>query len=187
MNVWRILLLSLVAVSAASAAPRRVTPPPPFDRNCLEATSWERVQTCIDTYEKGARVSELSPVVKGVSMADARQYLFVRFGERWRMVYRPGDANYELAQTGSMKLHEQAALRIDLSHHVQLGNDGVFIERVTLVCRDATSGCQAVVTACTVITRGRAVETFRGALTVTDGGVTVVGDRSHSGTYCLGR
>ena len=188
MKVWWVVFLLLVAVSEAKPAPRRrPPPPPPFDLNCLDAPSWEREQACIDNFEKGARVTVMSPIVKGVSMPDARQYLFVRFGERWRMIYRPGDGNYELAETGTLALRKQAALRIDLSHHVPLGNDGVFIERVTLVCPDAASVCQALVTACTVITRGRAVETFRGVLTVTDTGVTIAGDRSQSGTYCLGR
>jgi hypothetical protein len=78
-------------------------------------------------------------------------------------------------------------MRIDLSHHVPLGNAGVFIERVSVVCPSATTSCQSIVTACTVILRGRAVETFRGELLAGRGGVTVVGDRSHSGPYCLGR
>jgi len=44
-----------------------------------------------------------------------------------------------------------------------------------------------MVTACTVTVRGRAVETFRGELKLTDDGVGLVGDRSYTGQYCSNR
>jgi hypothetical protein len=90
-------------------------------------------------------------------------------------------------QRVALTLGKQPAVRIDLSHHVPLGNDGVFLERVTYVCSDGPFGCQAMVTACTVLEHGRAVETFRGELKLEEGRASVVGDRTHSGRYCTGR
>lgn len=180
------MMVALVAVAEA----RRASGPPrltPFERNCREAETWEQQQLCIDTHEKGAKVSTLAPDVKQVSTTGAREYLFLKLADRWRMVYRPGDANYELVTAGEMRLGKQPARRIELSHHVPLGTTGVFIERVTLVCPAAGNACQAFVTACTVIRRGRAVETFRGELEETDGVLTLVGDRTHSGLTCRGR
>jgi len=149
--------------------------------------SWGKLQTCIDTWEKGATVTELAPDVRTVNLPSQAHYLYARIGEQWRMAFELGDGNYELVQRGTLTVGKQAAVRIDLSHHVALGNTGVFLERVALVCGDATVGCQSVVTACTVISRGRAVETFRGELQLVDGTVTVTGDRSHSGSMCRGR
>jgi hypothetical protein len=181
MKAWWILV-ALVGVASASPRP----PEPPFERECVGPMSWDKVQKCIDRWEKGAKIRELSPDVKTVTQ-DYRQYLFARLGDRWRLAYQLGDENYEVVQRSSLTVHDSPSVRIDLSHHVEIGHDGVFFERVTLVCSEAPGGCQAMVTACTVITRGRAVETFRGELAVTDAGVTVQGDRSQSGSICRGR
>lgn len=184
--VW--LVVALVSVAEASPAPRR--PPPimiPFERFCREAGSWEQAQTCIDTHEKGAKVTAMAPEVKYVSTARARHYVFVKFADRWRMAYRPADESYELAASQVIKVGDQPVRRIDLSHHVRLDTTSVFSERVTLVCPVAGNACQAWVTACTVMRRGRAVETFRGELQETAGALSVVGDRTHSGQSCRGR
>jgi hypothetical protein len=125
--------------------------------------------------------------VKIVATADRRQYLFAQVGDRWRLASQLGDENYELVQRFPLMLGKLPAVRIDLSHHVPLGNDGVFLERVTHVCSDGPFGCQMMVTACTVIQHGRAVETFRGELNIEEGRASVVGDRTHSSRYCLGR
>ena len=181
MKVWWILV-ALVGVASASPPP----PEPPFERECVGPMSWDKVQKCIARWEPGAKVRELSPDVKTVAQ-DYREYLFARVGEGWRLAYQMSDANYEVVQRSALTVHQRPSVRIDLSHHVAVGRDGVFIERVTLVCSEAPGSCQAMVTACTVITRGRATETFRGELQVTDAGVSVQGDRSLSGSICRGR
>lgn len=178
------LIVLPVLAGLASASPR--PPPPEIERNCFGPLPWDKMQACIARFEKGTTTKTLAPEVKIVATSDARQYLFAQVGEAWRLASQLGDENYELVQRSTLTLGKQAAVRIDLSHHVPLGNNGVFLERVTHVCSEP-SGCRAMVTACTVIHHGRAVETFRGELKLDDGRVEVVGDRTHSSTYCLGR
>jgi hypothetical protein len=182
------MVLAVIVVTEASASPRRAPPPPPpIERNCQKASSWEAAHQCIDTAEKGAKILELSADVRRVIASGARQYLFARIGAEWRLVFQLGDENYELVDRTTLTVRKQPAVRIDLSHHVAIGNDGFFLERVTLVCPEALEGCQALVTACTVTMRGRAVETFRGELKLTGDGVGLVGDRSYTGQYCHDR
>lgn len=182
MKAWCILL-ALVGVASASPMPQR----PPLERNCIGPMPWDGVQKCIDRWEKGAKIRELSPEVKAVRTQGSREYLFARIGEVWRLAYQMGDADYELVQRSTLTVAALSYVRIDLSHHMALGNDGVFFERVTVVCGGTALGCQAAVTACTVLKHGRAVETFRGELKIEAGGVAVVGDRSYSGPICRGR
>ena len=182
MKTWWILVL-LVGVASASPPP----PQPEIEHNCAGPIPWDKLQTCIDRFDRGATIKQLSPEVRIVGTPDSRQYLFAQVGEGWRLATQLGDANFELVQRTALMLGKEPAVRIDLSHHVPLGNDGVFLERLTLVCAAGPFGCRALVTACTVIQHGRAVETFRGELKIEDGGVSVVGDRTHSGQYCLGR
>lgn len=177
------MLLALTAVASASPPP----PQPPFERDCAGPMGWDKLAACTARWEKGAKVSELSPDVKVVHTVESRHYVLVRTGAVWRVAYQQGDENYELVGQSTLKVGKAAAVRIDLSHHVVLGNDGVFLERVTLVCREGPEQCQGLVTACTVTMRGRAAETFRGELKIEDEGVSVSGDRSHAGTYCAGR
>lgn len=179
-------ILVVLAGTAADArpAPRRM--PPPFERNCTSVESSEKLAQCIETHAKGAQVTKLGSDLQRVSTREARQYLFVQFGERWQMVYRPGDENYELVGRSEMKVGTETARRIDLGHHVVLGNTGVFFERVSLVCQGQR--CSAFTTACTVIQRGRAVETFRGVLSANaDGALSLDGDRSHATSICGNR
>jgi len=175
-------LVVLVGVASASPPPPR----PAIEINCTESMPWEKLQACIDRFDKGAAIKKLSPEVKVIATLDSRQYLFVQVGQDWRLASVLGDENYELVQRSELMVGRQPAVRIDLSHHVPLGNTGVFLERVTHIC-SAMAGCRAVVIACTVIQHGRAVETFRGELKNDADGVTVIGDRTHSGQYCLGR
>ena len=179
-------ILVVLAGTAAEArpAPRRM--PPPFERNCIRVDSSEKLAQCIETHAKGAVVTKLAPDVQRVSTPDARQYLFVQFGEAWQVVYRPGDENYELVGRSEMTVGANTARRIDLGHHVVLGNTGVFFERVSLICPGQK--CAAFVTACTVIQHGRAVETFRGVLSASaDGALSLDGDRSHATSLCRNR
>jgi hypothetical protein len=182
MKAWWLLVI-LVASASASPPP----PVPEIERNCTGPLPWDKMQACIARFEQGTTIKRLSPEVKIVATADSRQYLFAQVGQGWRLASQLGDESYELVQRIPMMLGKQPAFRIDLSHHVPLGNDGVFLERVTHLCGDGPFGCQALVTACTVIQHGRAVETFRGELIVEDGRASVVGDRTHSSRYCLGR
>jgi hypothetical protein len=180
------ILLTVASIAEArSPAPRR--PPPPIDRHCTVAESSEKLAECIATHAKGATVVALAPDLQRVRTVEGREYVFVRFGERWRVGYRPGDANYELVSRSEVKVGPELARRIDLGHHVPIGNRGMFYERVSLVC-NRNEKCAAFVTACTVVQRGRAVETFRGELLVTsDGAMTIEGDRSHATSMCRGR
>lgn len=177
------LLLALVGVAAASPPP----PMPEIERNCGGPLPWDKMAACIDRFDKGSTITKLSPEVKIVGAKDSRQYLFAQIGDGWLLASQLGDENYELVQRAAVMLGKQPAVRIDLSHHVPLGNDGVFLERVAHICRVGMGGCQTMVTACTVIHHGRAVETFRGELKIEGGSASVVGDRTHSGQYCLGR
>ncbi|MBA3465618.1 MAG: hypothetical protein H0T46_37145 [Deltaproteobacteria bacterium] len=180
------LVVALVSMASAEArSPRR--PPPPLDRNCREVPSKEQLLTCIDTHEKGATVSTLSPDVLQVATKSSRHYVYARLGQRWLMVYHPGDANYELVRVTATRMRDLPAKRIELGHHVQLANTGMFTERVTLLCPLAAGSCEAFVTACTVMQRGRAIETFRGEIVAVDGGYELVGDRAHTGQTCRGR
>lgn len=179
-------ILVILAGSAASArpAPRRM--PPPFDRNCTSVDSSEKLAECIATHAKGAAVTRLAPDLERVRTPEGREYLYVRFGERWQVVYRPGDESYELVGRSEMKVGDEIARRIDLAHHVVLGNTGVFFERVSLVCPGPR--CMAFVTACTVVQHGRATETFRGVLSASaDGAIHLEGDRSHATSICRNR
>ena len=179
-----LVVVTVATVAEARPAPRR--PPPPFDRNCTVAESSEKLAECIATHAKGATVVKLAPDLQRVRTAEGREYVFVRFGERWRVTYRPGDANWEVVGRSEMRVGAELARRIDLGHHVQLGNRGVFFERISLVCPG--EGCSVFTTACTVVQRGRAVETFRGELKVArDGGLMIEGDRSHATSICRGR
>ena len=182
-------ILTILVVLAATAADARPAPrrmPPPFDRNCSAVESSEKLAECIATHAKGATVTVLASDVQRVRTPDGREYLFVRFDKAWRVVYRPGDENYELVGRSELKVGAEIARRIDLGHHVVLGNTGVFFERVSLVCPGVR--CSAFVTACTVVQRGRAVETFRGELRVTaDGAMSLEGDRTHTASICRGR
>ena len=182
-----LIVVALVAVASAEArpAPRRVQPP--LDRNCREVASKDALLTCVDTHEKGATVSALAPDVIRVSTKSARQYVYARLGERWLLVYRPGDANYELAGITATRMDDLPAKRIELSHHVQLGNTGMFTERVTMLCPLASGQCATFVTACTVMQRGRAVETFRGEIVKDGNSYRLAGDRTHTGQTCRGR
>lgn len=182
-----VVLVLLAAVAQASPAPRRrMPPPPPFDRNCDVVESSEKLAACIAKYARGATVVMLAPELQRVRTPEGGEYLYARFGARWRAIYRPADENYELVGRSEIEVGTERARRIDLGHHVQLGNRGVFFERVTLVCPGER--CSAFVTACTVVQRGRAVETFRGVLTVAPGGALgVAGDRSHATAICRGR
>lgn len=181
-----LVVVALVAVATAEArSPRRVLPP--LDRYCLEVASWELLKTCIDTHEKGSTITTLSSDVKQVTTKGSRQYVYAKIGERWQLVYRPGDGNYELARVTKTTLRDLPAKRIELSHHVELGNTGVFTERVTMICPIAAGPCATFVTACTVMRRGRAVETFRGEIVPAENGFQLVGDRTHTGPNCRGR
>ena len=177
------LLVTLVGVASASPLP----PVPEIESNCTGPLPWDKMQACIERFDKGSTIRKLSPEVKIIATRDSRQYLFAQVGEGWRLASQLGDENYELVQRSPLMLGKQPAVRIDLSHHVPLGNDGVFLERVTHVCGDGPFRCQAMVTACTVIQHGRAVETFRGELRFEEGRASVVGDRTHSTQYCVGR
>ncbi len=177
------ILLALTAVASASPRP----PPPRFERECAGPMAWDKLAACAARWENGAKLAELSPDVKIVHTVGGRHYVLVRTGAEWRTAYQQGDENYELVGRSTLMVGKLAAVRIDLSHHVVIGNAGVFVERVTIVCREGPAPCQGLVTACTVTMRGRASETFRGELKIEGEGVFVVGDRSYVGTYCAGR
>ena len=178
-----LIVVTLAAVADARPAPRRQHP---FDRNCTAAQSSEKLSECIATHAKGATAVRLAPDLQRVRTVEGREYLFVRFGERWMVTYRPGDANYEVVGRSELQLGDQLARRIDLGHHVPIGNRGMFHERISLVCD--RERCSVYVTACTVVQRGRAVETFRGELRVTPQGMLLLeGDRSHATSLCRGR
>jgi hypothetical protein len=179
-----VLWVSVCTVSEARSKPRWIAP---FERHCLAPASWATVQKCIDTHDKGATVRSLSADVRVVESHDTGEYMFARFGERWHMIYRPGDANYELVERSKLTMPGRAALRIDLVHHIPIDRTGEFFERISLVCEPAGDHCDAYVTACTVLDRGRAVETFRGQLKPTAEGLTLIGDRSYTGRYCRSR
>jgi hypothetical protein len=184
--VRTLLLILVVLGSAADArpAPRRV--PPPFDRNCRRLESSEKLAACIATHAKGATVAMLAPDLERVRTPEGREYLFVRFGARWEVVYRPGDADYELVGRSELTVGAESARRIDLGHHIALGNTGVFFERISLIC--SAQRCSVFTTACTVVQRGRATETYRGILRVSpEGAVSVDGDRTHATSICRGR
>ncbi|MBL9014789.1 MAG: hypothetical protein JNL83_11465 [Myxococcales bacterium] len=183
---WSALFVVLLATVAEARSPAPRRPPPPIDRHCTVTESSAKLAECIATHARGSTVVPIASDLQRVRTLEGREYLFVKFGERWRLIYRPGDANYELVGRSELKVGADLARRIDLGHHVQLGNRGMFHERVSLVCRG--EGCAAFVTACTVLQRGRAVETFRGELRVTrEGAMTIEGDRSHATSICRGR
>ena len=186
MRALALIVLTVATIAEARRpAPRR--PPPPFDQHCTLAESSEKLSECIATHAKGATVVALASDLQRVRTVEGREYLFVRFGERWRVTYRPGDANYEVVGRSEVKVGPDLARRIDLGHYVQIGNRGMFHERVSLVC-NRNEKCAVFVTACTVVQRGRAVETFRGVLRVsTDGAMSIEGDRSHATSLCRGR
>jgi hypothetical protein len=185
-DVRALCILIIVAATASEAkpAPRWI---PPLERSCREDPSWDKLKTCIDRHEPGNKITVHSGEIRQVQTTSQQQYLFVRLGEMWRMVYMPGDANYELVGDASFQLGNKPARRIDLSHHIPMGNTGTFVERVSLICSASQAGCSAFVTACTVTDRGRAVETFRGELREVDGRLDLVGDRSHTLLTCRNR
>jgi hypothetical protein len=186
--LWLVVLLIAVASAEARPAPRRVQPP--LDRNCREIATWELLKTCIETNEKDATITTLSSEIKQVTTKGLRQYVYAKLGERWMLIYRPGDGNYELGNVTTASMLDLPAKRIELSHHVQIGNNGMFTERVTMICPIATGNCVSFVTACTVMQRGRAIETFRGEIVAADdrnNGFKLVGDRTHTGQNCRGR
>jgi hypothetical protein len=179
-----LLIILAAAATEAKPAPRWI---PPIERACREDTSWDKLQKCIQSNEPGSTTTALADDVKLVGTTSARQYLFVRIGDKWRDVYRPGDPGYELVSATEFQVQNKPARRIVLSHHVPMGNTGLFLERVTLVCALDAAFCTSYVTACTVMNHGRAVETFRGELREVDGALTLVGDRSHVLGTCSGR
>ncbi len=176
-------LLAMVGAASASPPPPR----PPIERNCNGPLAWDKMQACIERFEKGATVRKLSPEVRIVVVRDSRQYLLAHVAAGWQLASQLDDENYELVQRSAVMLGTQPAVRIDLSHHVPIDNDRVFRERVTHICVAGEIRCLRMVTACTVIKHGRAVETFRGELKIEEGWASVVGDRTHSGQYCSGR
>jgi hypothetical protein len=183
--------LVVVAVAAVAPAEARTPMPrrelPPLDRNCREVASWQLLKTCIETHEKGSTIKTLSSDVKQVTTKGSGQYVYAQLGDRWQLVYRPGDGNYELVGVSPTTLRDLPAKQIELGHHVQLGTTGMFTERVSLICPLAAGTCVAFVTACTVMQRGRAVETFRGEIVPAENGYKLVGDRTHTGPNCRGR
>jgi hypothetical protein len=161
---------------------------PPFERNCTSAMTWTKLSSCIRTHGGGAKITSWSPDLRVVNLPDAAVYLYLRQGERWHMIYRPGDQNYRLLENSLISINAKPGRRIELEHVVDMTGrvPAWFRERVVVVWNGEYS--QQGVVACTVMYAGRAAETFRGRIEIdASGTLAVVGDRSRTGAQCRNR
>jgi hypothetical protein len=123
--------------------------------------------------------------------AGNQRYLYAQFATSWRMVrLLPPSEWYEVASERELTFgnDKARARRIELRHRLDLPEEGhldVLFEKIALVCPLQGSACSQVTYACTVISKGRAVETFRGDVSVGDAGFAIaLGDRAQAGDRC---
>jgi len=183
---WIVAAVLGLSSGVVEARPRMQ---PPFERECLKPLTSAALDACIQRWAKGAKVTRWAPDLEVIRLPNAAVYLYLKSAAHWRMIYILGDDHYELLATSATTVAKRPAKQIELGHVVEIPSEHAswFRERVVLVCDDVF-GCRSGVTACTVMKRGRATETFRGRLDVRDDGSwVVVGDRSKTGVMCRSR
>src|SRR5262249_55732096 len=144
---------ALVLGSAAEAAPRWT---PPLERSCMHAMTTDELGKCIKQYAPTAKTKDMSPDLKVINDPHSGTYLFVRVADKWRRASQMDDQNYELLSSTKLKYHGEQGRRVELGHVIEMPHiRGWMRERIMFVC-SATGQCERYLTACTVMSEGRA-------------------------------
>jgi hypothetical protein len=181
----RLVLIVCILIAGAVPAAARVMMVPPIQRYCRGPAPWTTIAKCV-TEHGGLHVPSAPSQIALIDDGHGSVYFYLERDHRWQHMTQLRDLNYELMSRQSIKLPDEPGIRIDLRHRAEIP-DGtrrdLLTEKVALICNDAS--CHPLVYACTLMSRGRAIETFQGKVVIDNGRPKVVGDRSQIHTRCF--
>jgi hypothetical protein len=160
---------------------------------CLGPAAWDDIAKCLKTSQPAWRVvahpSAHTQVVGGPGLPPAeregRMYA-QRPDGKWQLVDNEDVFTSVVGET-TMAAGKLTVRRIELRKVEPVGDRGVLRQKSAILCGlpDEGGGCQVLPYDCSSLVGGRSNGVVKGTIVLhPEGGVEVVGDRTHAGGYC---
>jgi len=177
----------MCVVLAATFADARVVLAPPIQRYCRGPSTWPALAKCVHDHASLTIAARPSATVELIN-DHGRTYVFLQGRDsKWRLQSQLSGETYELVGRTQVKLGAVTGDRVELRRHFEFTSEAHFttvFQKLALLCTPE-AWCAEYVYGCTVLDRGKAIETFVGEIKIDpDGTPNVVGDRSQSVSIC---
>lgn len=195
----RVALAGIVLAGIAGPANAFVVEGPPIVAACRSGATWADVNTCLarqgDTTVEGTLPkAKLVRVVQNVEKqrVDQGVYLYVQRADgSWSIGGIYQGRGYTVRGLARQTIASYVGYRISLGglvHQRLLIRGGIrrAIQQtqIEVFCDGRSASCTQVITHCDLLVHGRAIETYRGALSFTPSSILARGDRTLAGGSC---
>lgn len=190
-------LLALGILGAGPVGAKRVVRAPSVARECPRAPSWEKLKPCLQRFgevqiERSDAAAKLVRIHSPNDWPMPGLYVYAQKGSGLEIA---GEWQYdslaevEVLGLSTLKVVGRTGFRLDIgtSESTSVSFDGetaieaTMLMKTAVFCAGPGAACSPVIQSCDILVDGKAYYTFRGALTVRGGVMTVSGDRSRAG------